>query len=387
MKMHLLTTHIPSAIFAVHHVNICIKPANSPHQHITCLSRRDCHNTFVGTRVCHTVKKQSTMSGLTHSQELALALAPKVTGTFGAWSSAFIIYEILFKTPAKKQHPILRALLGMSFFYMCDAVAWFLSTWMAPAGLTDFALASGNVSTCAFQGFWLQAVIAGPLYNTLMAYYFFLISCQGAGTKELVHLERFMQAAVLLFALGTAVVFLVDEQYSHIGAVCWVNGSPPGCGRSVFQENPEVPCERGDYAWLYGMILFYAPIWVCILLLVYFNARIYFSADVSQGDAHWVAQQAMWYFLAFVASWAPSTIWSAKHYNSGGRFGLDFAAAICEPLAGFWNLLIFLSNRPATRKRLLATLMCQWNVGEEDSSGESKEGKSTEVQEAARDDY
>ena len=155
------------------------------------------------------------MAGLTHSQEVALALAPKVTGAIGAWSSAVIIYEIVWKTPMHKHQPILRALLGMSFFYMWDAVAWFLSTWMAPAGLTDFAFASGNVSTCAFQGFWLQAVIAGPLYNTLMAYYFYLISCKGAGMQELVRLERFMQAAVLLFAVGTAVIFLLDDQYNH----------------------------------------------------------------------------------------------------------------------------------------------------------------------------
>lgn len=44
-----------------------------------------------------------------------------------------------------------------------------------------------------------------------------------------------------------------------------------------------------------------------------------------------VPNRAFLYFLAFVASWTPSTIWSARHYKSGATFGLDLAAAICEP--------------------------------------------------------
>ena len=94
----------------------------------------------------------------------------------------------------------------------------------------------------------------------------------------------------------------------------------------------------------------------------------------------------MLYFFAFVASWAPSTIWSAKHYNSGGTFGLDLAAAICEPLAGFWNLLIFLSNRPATRQRLWAALTCQCTnttTSSDESTEDASRRKSNEVQESA----
>lgn len=274
------------------------------------------------------------MSGLTYFEEVMLALAPKVTGLIGAVSSAIIIREIL-QTPREKSNPMLRALLGMSFFYMCDALSWFLSTWMAPEDLVDFAWSAGNISTCAFQGFWLQAVIAGPLYITVQAYYFYLVSVQACKMQQLLRLEKFMQTAVLLFALGTAILFLLDDQYNHskwyirttinisvveaflyiplllctqcfsfvtscrfsitsyylVGSVCWVNGSPPQCGHSTFQENPDVPCERGDYAWLYGMMMFYAPLWCCIVLLVYFNARIYCDADLSEGDAKWIRQQ------------------------------------------------------------------------------------------------
>ena len=78
----------------------------------------------------------------------------------------------------------------------------------------------------------------------------------------------------------------------------------------------------------------------------------------------------MWYFLAFCVTWAPSTIWSAKHYKSGGSFRLDLVAAICEPLAGFWNLLIFLSNRPKLRRKIMGYCLCQYgsnNTADDDN--------------------
>ena len=150
---------------------------------------------------------------LTRTQELVLACVPKATGALGFIGSALIIDEIR-RTHVRKGNPMIRALFGMSVFYMFDAMAWFLSSWMAPTS-TGFAFAIGNVSTCAFQGFWLQAVIAGPLYNAVMACYFFLISCHGCSVHRLVRLEYFMHAAVLFFALGTSIGFLVEDQYNH----------------------------------------------------------------------------------------------------------------------------------------------------------------------------
>ena len=224
---------------------------------------------------------------LTDSQEIILALVPKVTGALGMMGSAIILSNIW--SSRDKSNPMLRALFGMSAFYLFDAMSWFLSSWMSPSS-TGFAFAIGNVSTCSFQGFWLQAVIAGPLYNAVMACYFYLVACHAASRDKLRRLEPFLHTAVLFFALGTSIVFLKDDQFNPIGAVCWVNGSPPQCGSSTFKENPDVPCERGDHAWLYGMLVFYLPLWLCIVLLVYFNSRIYFSG-LSDADAKWVAQQ------------------------------------------------------------------------------------------------
>ena len=86
---------------------------------------------------------------------------------------------------------------------------------------------------------------------------------------------------------------------------------------------------------------------------------------------HGLVYRAVWYFLAFCVTWAPSTIWSIRHYRKGASFHLDLAAAICEPLAGFWNLLIFLSNRPSLRKQILARLMCRSVTAEDDNQDSS----------------
>ena len=81
-------------------------------------------------------------------------------------------------------------------------------------------------------------------------------------------------------------------------------------------------------------------------------------------------------------TWTPSTIWSARHYRSGATFRLDLAAAICEPLGGFLNFLIFLSNRPSLRKQLVALLTCQKYDSDEESKDE--QGTQEQAQEMAR---
>ena len=165
-----------------------------------------------------------------------------------------------------------------------------------------------------------------------MACYFFLVSCHGASREKLRRIEPYLHAAVLFFALGTSIAFLQDDQYNHIGAVCWVNGSPAQCGSSTFVKNPDVPCERGDHAWLYGMLMFYLPLWICILLQVYFNATIYFS--VSERDAKWVARQYVHSGFARVV--AHQALQNISH----------FAYISSEPCGTFWPFASLGPPRP-----------------------------------------
>jgi hypothetical protein len=65
------------------------------------------------------------------------------------------------------------------------------------------------------------------------------------------------------------------------------------------------------------------------------------------------AMQAALYSGSFFITWAPSTVWSAAHWLNVGCLYLDLAAATCEPLQGFWNMLIFIRRRPSSQKKIL----------------------------------
>jgi hypothetical protein len=136
------------------------------------------------------------------------------------------------------------------------------------------------------------------------------------------------------------------------------------------------------------MSLFYGPLWLCIILIVGFNVSIYTKLQGTSEGA-WFATQSFFYALAFCLTWTPSTIWSAPSWNSGGYFALDFMAALCEPLGAFWNLLIFLRDRPTSREKLWNMLCCKSSEEDTDeapaknNASEQESAKNTSEQESA----
>ena len=140
---------------------------------------------------------------------------------------------------------------------------------------------------------------------------------------------------------------------------------PPDCGNSSFQGS-DIPCERGDHAWAWGLALFYGPLWICVIaccssmILLYWEVRKTLrrskryseqlgtqdSLHRSGRDSSKVATQAILYSMTFLITWMPSTLWSIAHWFQWSHYGLDISAATAEPLQGFWNLLIFLRTRP-----------------------------------------
>jgi hypothetical protein len=189
---------------------------------------------------------------LTVFQEQVLAIVPKITGFLGFPSAILLCVFIVTDHQHGKGNPMLRALLGASFFLGLDAFSWFLSTWCAPEW-TGFAYASGTVASCEFQGFWLQFVIGAPLCQTLLSYYFYQVAVYERNDKELVKMEPYLFGGIFAYATITSFLLLGLKQYNHVGATCWVIGSPPDCGNSSFQPG-DVPCDRGDWAWVYGYV-------------------------------------------------------------------------------------------------------------------------------------
>ena len=212
------------------------------------------------------------MSSLTLAQQRALAITPKVTSCLSMPCSLFIILESIRDHRRSRGSAVQRALVGMSCVDILASSGWFLSTWAVPRGTIAYAV--GNQATCNYQGFLLQLAIGAPLYNCSLALYYLLIIKYGWTDEKLDRIERWIHFLVISFSVGTSILLLPLKQYNQIEHVCWIIGSPVGCGHSSHVES-SVPCDRGNWAWLYGILLFYGPLWLCVVLTVFAMISIY----------------------------------------------------------------------------------------------------------------
>jgi len=189
-------------------------------------------------------------------EEQLLAIVPKFTGAIGFPACCLLMREIYLANNQGEGNgnPILRSLAGVAFFLSMTSLGWFLSTWAVPEG--QFTFATGNVASCAFQGFLLQVAIGAPLFSVAMAWYFWLVVVFGKTTDDLYRYEKIVSPLIVLYSFISAFLLLGLDQYNHVGAVCWVMGSPAGCENSAFHEDLTTPCDRGNWAWAYGVAMF-----------------------------------------------------------------------------------------------------------------------------------
>jgi hypothetical protein len=290
------------------------------------------------------------MTQLSTPQQLALAITPKCTASLGIPSSIFLISEVVcdFRS-GKGTSAVQRVLVGVAVIDILSSFAWFLSSWAVPRE-SGFALAAGTRGSCTFQGFLLQLAVGAPLYNSSLSLFYLLMIKYNWSDAKLAALERWVHGLILLFAVGTAIVLIPLEQFNQVGAVCWIDSVPDECG--TFQNSRAgVPCERGKNAWIYGLTLFYGPLWICVIACVIMMIQVYCSVratmmrarrysltrsrrNVGQNETTVVAIQAALYTLSFLVTWMPSTIWSIAHWFGFSSFLIDFAACFFEPLQG-----------------------------------------------------
>eukprot|EP00934_Nitzschia_sp_Nitz4_P007775 Nitzschia sp. Nitz4//scaffold55_size114948//6166//7777//NITZ4_003880-RA/size114948-exonerate_est2genome-gene-0.139-mRNA-1//-1//CDS//3329554467//7765//frame0 len=215
-----------------------------------------------------------------------IAILPKIGATLSIPSSLFIIFESIEDHRHGKGTAIQRALVGMSFVDVCASSAWWSSTWLLPRD-SGMPMAVGNQATCNFQGFLLQLAIGAPLYNCSLALYYLLVIRYNWTNQQLAKIEIYVHASIIIFSVGTSIVGLPLTMYNQVTSVCWVIGSPPDCGHSSTITSDE-ECDRGDWAWIFGVALFYGPLWVCVLLTVIAMCVIYFHVRATfQRSEQW----------------------------------------------------------------------------------------------------
>lgn len=324
----------------------------------------------------------------TEAQLKAVAITPKITSSISIMCSVFIIKEVITEHRRNKGKATLRALMGMSVIDVLASSGWFLSTWAAPVGSSNAAFAAGTTASCTYQGFLLQVAIGAPMYNATLALHYLLIIRYGWHEQDLRRIEPYLHAFVLIFAFGTGIALIPLGIYNHIGAVCWTMGLPQGCENSNHKPS-DVLCERGNYAWIYGLTLFYIPLLICIffstvaMIMIYHKFRqtekrmLRYSGgqarprDQSFVNSDKIAIQALLYTFAFFLTWLPSVAWSLTWWFGKNVFWLDMLAYICEPFQGFFNFIVFLRPRPELRARLKRQLCCCFRKHSDEADGNS----------------
>jgi len=333
----------------------------------------------------------------TLQEQRIMAIVPKLSAGLSLPSSAFIIYEAIQDQRNGKGTAIQRALISMSAFDILSSFAWFMSSWLVPEGF--IAYSAGNQGTCDLQGFLLLAAVGVPMSNSTLAVFYLLIIRQKWTDSQIAKIEPYIHGFIWLFAIGCASALLPLGVYNPIGVICWM-AEPWDCQGGVSLVDG-TPCDRGQNAWLYATVLFYAPLYTAALIVIVCMCLIYvevrkthrrlqrYSAggtniqelSRSADDVKKVAVQAVLYSSSFFVTFIPSTIWSVMGYMGSDPFGIVVASLVCEPLQGFWNCIIFVRKRPDTRRKIRAFFCChscrRGGDGTEQQHQEQAQGKRT----------
>jgi len=349
------------------------------------------------------------------SREKAMAIVPKFSAFASICGSIFIVHDILkshFRNSRK--HPksnsittrhtthsssktlrnsaFYRLVLCLSLSDFLASTAMFLTTWpipkdeFVPGNPSNVVYGNiGNRSTCTAQGFFIQLSIICPMYNALLASYYYLTIRHGWKERDFqARVEYGGQAIVLLWGLGTAIAGLVLQIYNNCSNIwCWIAKYPMGCG-----GDGSVPCEHGEHADVLRWVFYYGPLWICIgvvagsMFLVYWYVRnlevkanqytskystvgrasigrasIGNSSSIAIGGernetvrqnkrSRAVAQQGLFYAGSFALVWVFGTINRAMQLADYKRpWQLKFLLAIFEPSQGFLNFLVYVRPR------------------------------------------
>lgn len=112
------------------------------------------------------------------------------------------------------------------------------------------------------------------MYNCSLALYYLLVLRFNWTNERLAKIERYVHGFIITFTVGTSIAGLPLTMYNKVTTVCWVIGYPADCGNSSSSFS-DTPCERGNWAWLFGIILFYGPLWICVMLTIIAMILIY----------------------------------------------------------------------------------------------------------------
>ena len=319
------------------------------------------------------------ISSLSETQDMVLSLLPILPALLSLWGSANIIYMVLV---SGKKTPYRRILLGLS---VCDMISSVVFPWQAfllPSDTSQRLWAVGNDATCDALGFFQQFTFCSVWYNGMLSFYFLLTVKFGVKEDRMSRrYEPWMHILSIGYPLITALIGAGFGMYNEnqIGHACWIYDFPQGCVTCDLVEplEGEQCCLSATMAWIFAgvptFLTFVAIVGNNLLVFLHVRATIVKSQryleklalgagdDSSVGSClstashnphqarriRAVATQAFLYVLAFLVTYVPAMalrILESRGYGASDEsklFPALVCQAICLPLQGFFNCLIY----------------------------------------------
>lgn len=116
----------------------------------------------------------------------------------------------------------------------------------------------------------MQFSIAVPIYNAFLAVYYMLVIKYRVSEVELKgKIESAMHVSSFIWGFGTAFTSVVMGYMNDPNLWCWIAPYPGDCLDSWVHgeiKSLENPCIRGEHAWIFRWVFYFAPLWTCILV-------------------------------------------------------------------------------------------------------------------------
>jgi hypothetical protein len=218
---------------------------------------------------------------LTHSQLMALAIVPKVTGGLSFFFSAATAVYIMLESHDVRKKFYHRLMLGMSLADLSSSIWFTMSTWPIPKD-SGALYAIGNEASCRVQGFGIQFAISSAIYNSSLGFFYLLAVKYGWKDSALRKWQLAFHGIPLVWAISSAIAALQLDIFHSANLWCWIGPNPDGSG-------PDVN--------IYRMAFFYGPLWTSILVVTICLCLVFsYVRDITlKTEAHtqsWMTQQA-----------------------------------------------------------------------------------------------
>jgi hypothetical protein len=302
----------------------------------------------------------------THSQQVVLALMPKVAATLSISGSGYIVIDCFRRRrKTKDQNTYRRLMIGLSVCDLLMSAGLFTSTWPMPKETPHVWGAVGTVESCEAIGFLEQAGVIATMYNGSLSTYYLLKIRYGWTSSQIACVEPWMHAIPLIFGIATMIASLKLNLFNSGLFDCWIAPFPQGCQES-WRNNGETTCGRGDNASLYQWLFDLIPKWTSILLVTinmvmthqavyrqerralrfsapHVNPEISLSSSFSRPKpkprvARLLARQSYLYVGALYLTYVPVIMTRLTELIAGGvYYGMLLTISITIPLQGFWN--------------------------------------------------